>query len=344
MSPGREGGLSGPRWTRDEKVVPIRRKGHGGAVAPKGQLDEISRASRRAARQVGGHQLLDQFRHAATVRAERAEVGVGLQGWDGVGHRHRTFADRQKRMIVLGVSHADYLVTGEPHGTRAALRPLPLFTPDGNTITASTLKMICSSRPRSRIVSKTTTSCGRLVAKIARPLMTGATPRRLELPAPARVRRAGRAGSTHASTGSTEDHHSPARRSRTVPCGGTPRFQLLQRSPSHHHRPPPRRSKSFERAFYRGAHRPFRIARFRRSRPPSPRSECPVLLPRPPIRRCYLNRQHGFLASTQNWRRRIHLPTQTVAPRPAQRALFAPWWWSCGPKCPGFPAADSRSR
>ena len=60
----------------------------------------------------------------------------------------------------------------------AACRPVALFTPVGSIITAPLLKMICSSRPRSRIVCSTVVSCGSQVATITSPTSIRGTPRR----------------------------------------------------------------------------------------------------------------------------------------------------------------------
>ncbi len=68
------------------------------------------------------------------------------------------------------------LCADSPISASAAARPVALFTPDGSTITAPLLKITCSSRPRSRMVSRTVFSCGSTVATMTCPVDSG-TPR-----------------------------------------------------------------------------------------------------------------------------------------------------------------------
>ena len=58
---------------------------------------------------------------------------------------------------------------------RAAESPLALLTPTGGAMTAPLLKMICSSRPRSRMIFRTMFSSGSQVAKMLRPTDSGVT-------------------------------------------------------------------------------------------------------------------------------------------------------------------------
>ena len=150
---------------------------------------------RRQLGEVVGEQRVDQLRHAGAVGPGRDEVGALLDGGQRVGDRHRALAQRQERVVVLGVADADDVVRRQAQLSSAAVSPVALLTPDGSTITAPLLKITCSSSPRSRMVSSTTVSCGSQVATMTCPTDSGATPRRRSASTNALRRRARRGAS-----------------------------------------------------------------------------------------------------------------------------------------------------
>ena len=96
------------------------------------------------------------------------------EGRHGVGYRRREADLREKGVIVLGVADAHRVVHRDPQPAERLAQPGLLRTRrSAGLITASLLKMICSSRPSRRMVSSTATSCGTTVATMILPASYG---------------------------------------------------------------------------------------------------------------------------------------------------------------------------
>lgn len=64
--------------------------------------------------EVRGEQAIDELRDAVAVIRAGHSVGLLAQRGHGVGHRDAALADREKRMVVLGVADPDDVVRGQP--------------------------------------------------------------------------------------------------------------------------------------------------------------------------------------------------------------------------------------
>ena len=110
---------------------------------------------------------VDQLDHAGAACALGDEIGGLLDApaarWRR-RRRSRTRAGRRGRSRRRRCRPR--CAARDPSSSSAAARPVALLTPLGRTITAPLLKMICSSRPSSRIASSTVVSCGSQVATI----------------------------------------------------------------------------------------------------------------------------------------------------------------------------------
>ena len=62
---------------------------------------------------VGGHEPVDELRHASAMTCARHEVGALFDIGQGIRHGCGAPAEAQERMVVLRVAHPDYVVGRE---------------------------------------------------------------------------------------------------------------------------------------------------------------------------------------------------------------------------------------
>ena len=182
------------RRAGDQQALPEGGIGHGPAVIRGAQWDGRLAPPVAHGLQIGRQRAANQLAHAGAVGRVGDEVGMLGERRHGVGDRDGEPHLGEEGVVVLGIPDAHGVVTEMPMRASAWRRPISFDTPLGRIITASLLKMICSSSPSRRIVSSTATSWGTMVATMTRPVQYGTPAARRP------VSRLGGGGSARSST------------------------------------------------------------------------------------------------------------------------------------------------